>query len=388
MKVKSFLLIAILLAGLSIKAEAQEGIVFEDNTWSQIINKAQEENKLIFVDFYTQWCGPCFSMAEEVFVLPSVADFYNKNFVNAKIDAENGEGIELAKKYGVRSYPTYLFIDPQTGDPVHKSSSRQEPETFIFTGKSALEPSQRSFYLTENFESNKGDINFLQNYIKYTNSIYDRKAQVLVLEQLGKMNETLDNAATWKLFVENISGNDNFLFKELYSDYNKYTSMYGKNIVDEKLTKETSYAPIELIESLPNFEGKKTNLASNKINLLIREKQFEDAITIIDSSLGNEDINQEKFLHSLRFAIRNRGGQEYPDVWLKKCGEYLQYIAYNNPDRNDAYLHFEYAQYLESLLKQIPEASKVAPETILNKPAKGKEEYSMRSDRLLQKPTR
>ena len=58
---------------------------------------------------------------------------------------KKGEGITLAKKYGVRSYPTYAFIDPATEEIVHRSSSRQTPEQFIQTGKDANIPTKRSF---------------------------------------------------------------------------------------------------------------------------------------------------------------------------------------------------------------------------------------------------
>lgn len=388
MKIKNIILIALLAFSFSFTSNAQEGIEFENGSWAEIMQKGKDENKLVFVDFYTQWCGPCFAMAEEVFVLPTVYSFYNSNFVNAKIDAEDGEGIDLAKKYGVKSYPTFVFIDANTGDVVHRSSSRQEAETFIYTGKSALIPNLRSAYLIDGFEENKGNISFLYDYLKYNGSIHNKKAVETVVEQLNVLGATLDDAKTWELFNDNITGFNNYLFESLIADYGKYTNMYGKDVVDAKLMKETSYASVELLESMPNFEGKKTNLTINKMNLMIREKKYDEAIGIIESALVDESIDSDKFLHSLKFAIRIRGTEQYPEVWLKKCGEYLQYIAYNNADRQDAYMHFEYAQYLESLLRQIPEASKVAPESILNKPTRGKEEYSMRSDRLKQKPKR
>lgn len=56
------------------------------------------------------WCGPCKMMDRNVFVKKSVGDYYNSTFVNARFDMEKGEGIEIAQKYMVRSYPTYLFL--------------------------------------------------------------------------------------------------------------------------------------------------------------------------------------------------------------------------------------------------------------------------------------
>lgn len=121
---KIIILIYILLMPLSLYAD--KGIRFEHGaTWSETLSKAKAEGRLVFVDFYTDWCGPCYNMAKTVFTLYETGEFFNSHFVNAKIDAEKGEGVELARRYNVRSYPTYLFIDPNTEEAVHRSSGWQ-----------------------------------------------------------------------------------------------------------------------------------------------------------------------------------------------------------------------------------------------------------------------
>lgn len=81
------------------------GIEFFHGTWAEGVAKAKAENKKIFIDFFTEWCGPCLNMALTVFPQPEVGEAYNKDFVCMKIDAEKGEGVDLARKYQVRSYP-------------------------------------------------------------------------------------------------------------------------------------------------------------------------------------------------------------------------------------------------------------------------------------------
>ena len=83
--------------------------MFNNKSWAEAKSEAIKSNKLIFIDFYTQWCGPCKNIADKVFTAYSVAAFYNQNFYCLKIDAENGEGIELAKKYKINLYPTFLL---------------------------------------------------------------------------------------------------------------------------------------------------------------------------------------------------------------------------------------------------------------------------------------
>ena len=85
-------------------------LAFEHGTFQEIKAKALKENKLIFIDAYTVWCGPCKQMAINVFTDDAVANYYNANLINAKIDMEKGEGIEIAKLYEVNCYPNLLFI--------------------------------------------------------------------------------------------------------------------------------------------------------------------------------------------------------------------------------------------------------------------------------------
>ena len=56
-------------------------IVFREGNWEKILKQAKKEKKLIFVDCYTSWCGPCKMLAKNVFTQDKVADFYNTEFV-------------------------------------------------------------------------------------------------------------------------------------------------------------------------------------------------------------------------------------------------------------------------------------------------------------------
>lgn len=117
-----------------------QGIAFEhEPSWKEILSKAKESNKLIFVDAYTTWCGPCKKMANEVFIDKEVGDLFNASFVNVKMDMEKGEGPELAKTYSVSSYPTYLFVNGD-GELLHIGVGSMPTADFIQLAKAALNP--------------------------------------------------------------------------------------------------------------------------------------------------------------------------------------------------------------------------------------------------------
>ena len=111
----------VLFALLSLHSYAQSsGISFEHSNWDSAIKKAKSENKLIFLDAYTSWCGPCKALQAKVFPDKKLGEFFNSNFVNVKIDMEEGEGPKIANMYPVRGYPTLFFIDPNTGKIVNE----------------------------------------------------------------------------------------------------------------------------------------------------------------------------------------------------------------------------------------------------------------------------
>lgn len=120
----------------SINANSQtEGISFEKGNWFNILKKAKDEKKLIFLDAYTSWCGPCKKMQANVFPDKKLGEYFNANFVNAKIDMEQGEGPAIGMKYPVRGYPTLLFIDPVSGKVVKEVLGYRSVEQLFKLGE-------------------------------------------------------------------------------------------------------------------------------------------------------------------------------------------------------------------------------------------------------------
>lgn len=167
-----------------------QGIKFEDSNFSAVLAKAKKENKLVFVDAYASWCGPCKLMVKNIFPLQSVGDFYNSHFVNAKIDMEKGEGIGLAKKYNVKVFPTYLFINGD-GEEVHRTLGYVEEKDFIQFAKDAEDPSKRLTSLKKKFEGGEKDPEFLKNLATLT-MYNDSEFAGKVLDRYFQQKTTMD----------------------------------------------------------------------------------------------------------------------------------------------------------------------------------------------------
>jgi len=165
MKTLAFLLL--LLPSIAF-AQEKDGISFLKNkSWAETLAIAKAENKLIFVDVYTDWCGPCKTMDAEVFPKKTVGDQFNAAFINYKIDAEKGEGPVIAKKYVVKSYPNYLFINGD-GVLVYRSTSAMSAGEFLNVAKNALleaKQEQTVVQLDELYASRKADKEFMYAYV-------------------------------------------------------------------------------------------------------------------------------------------------------------------------------------------------------------------------------
>jgi len=88
----------------------QRSVQFLNNNLQSAIAMAQSRNKLIFVDTYAPWCIPCKKM-EKVFRDPELAKYFNKTFVNLRVDMEGSTGKEIHRKYNVIFLPTLLILD-------------------------------------------------------------------------------------------------------------------------------------------------------------------------------------------------------------------------------------------------------------------------------------
>lgn len=108
---KKLLLMCALFISIGCTAQELNGIRFETGDFASLLTKAKEQDRLIFIDIYAEWCGPCQFMAANIFTQQEVGNYFNPRFINAKFDAEKGEGIMLARRYGVTGYPTFLLID-------------------------------------------------------------------------------------------------------------------------------------------------------------------------------------------------------------------------------------------------------------------------------------
>ena len=153
----------------SITSLGAQGIEFFHGTWAEALEKAKSEEKIIFVDAFASWCGPCKRMAKETFPNEKVGEFFNANFLCLKIDMEKAENAEFAGKYPVSSYPTLLFID-EKGKIVLKDVGAKSVEQILETGKKALGKNDKSLDYQKKYDEGSRDPKMLYDYVRALNA--------------------------------------------------------------------------------------------------------------------------------------------------------------------------------------------------------------------------
>lgn len=163
-------------------------MVFEEKSFDALLAMAKEQDKLIFIDAYTTWCGPCKMMSAKVFPQEAVGDVYNEKFINAKFDMEKGEGPGLATRFNVRAYPTYLFVNGD-GEMVHKGLGYIPAEELLALAEVA-DSDQNLAAMDARYEAGARDAEFMQAYAQTLTDVYEQaKASEVIDAYLGSLDK-------------------------------------------------------------------------------------------------------------------------------------------------------------------------------------------------------
>lgn len=198
-------------------AQDTNGIKFEtDLSFIQIKEKANDQKKYIFVDNYTTWCIPCKKMEAEIFPLKEVGDFFNKHFINYKVQIDSTkddsyiiknaykDAKSIAETYQINIFPTYLVLNPE-GVLIHRfTGGSSSPKEFIAKVQKALDPVTQGNNLVAEFAKGRRDSSFLKLMIEY-GTTSDRKNRALYVQCFLKTQKTLLTAQNIRYILQSVA---------------------------------------------------------------------------------------------------------------------------------------------------------------------------------------
>ncbi len=308
-------IIICLFALLPVSLFAQ-GIEFFHGSYDELLTKAKQENKPIFIDCYTTWCGPCKMMAAQTFTDPTVGTYYNANFINAKIDMEKGEGTTIAAKFNITAYPTLVYLDPN-GKEVSRSMGFKKSEELINLGKSIKGNKEKEY--ADKYNKGNRETGFLCEYAELLLNLGNQAEAKKVTADLvknadytnKKVSEIMLSTTTspydagWEQMVKNIPQLEkHFGEKPVKETFSYYAAMYGKK------------------------ECKKIQTSTN-------EQDCGEAC--LTSTAKNIKGNFGKYGKELaaNYLVKNYEQGKDTDKYVKTANRYLRKYAKNNWEANN-----------------------------------------------------
>lgn len=315
------------------------GIEFFQGTWEQALEKASKEEKLIFVDAYAEWCGPCKRMAANVFTQQEVGDFYNVNFINLKIDMEKSENETFRKQYPVAAFPTLYYID-FTGEVVQKIKGAQTVDGFIQIGKTALNKNNRLDYFTKLYEEEgKRDAATVLQYIKALNRA--DKSSIKVANEYLKNQTDLNTPENLNIILEATTVVDSRIFDLLIKHRADIEAVTSKAVVEERIQK----AAHATLDRAIAFE-------SEDLLKEAQEKMKAYVPKLAEAFLWESEMTYAKLL-------------EDSNRYLKAWSNYVKKISVNEP-KEWIVLATTLASAFPNDEKALEEANKLAKKAVSN----------------------
>lgn len=237
--------ISILIITLACYSGYSQGIEFFHGSWEEALELSKKESKLIFVDAYAKWCGPCKRMAATTFKDKTVGEFFNQNFINVKLDCEEPEGIAFRKKYPVSAYPTLYFID-EKGEVIHSSVGGKDVKEIIQLAEFALSKVDYSREYAAEYEKGNRDPELIYNYVKALNR--SNKSSLRISNEYLRTQEDLTTPFNLRFILEAAVEADSRIFNLLIKYQKEIAQLEGYQVVKDRIAQACSNTLRKAIE--------------------------------------------------------------------------------------------------------------------------------------------
>jgi len=165
-----------------------QGIQFENGlNWKQVLTKAKTENKIVFIDCYTTWCGPCKEMERSVYPLEKVGKYFNDKFISVKAQMDTSQKDDdaiknwyadahyIQEQYKVDAFPTFLFFTAD-GKLLNRATGAETADDFLGLAASVIDPKKQYYFVLDKFKQGKRDLSEM-SYLAHTGVLLGDTAQ-------------------------------------------------------------------------------------------------------------------------------------------------------------------------------------------------------------------
>ncbi|WP_316799751.1 thioredoxin family protein [Pedobacter frigidisoli] len=262
---KISILLSVLIFTASLVFAQKSNIKFFEGSFKDALSLASKQNKLIFLDAKTTWCVPCKVLADSVFTQKAVADYYNQNFINLSMDMEKGEGPGLALRYGVKAYPTLLYIKPDAME-VSKLVGLSKADTLLQAGQIAM-AKKNLITDDEKFYNGPRSEAMVKEFFTNIFKTKGRGAQMAPLEHIAKQEgyQAFIQKKYWEVLP--LAGIGSPIGQWFVQHRDEFIKVYGKDVVENRLCEMyvNRISLGEMARKTGGLDSLKQELVKNKI---------------------------------------------------------------------------------------------------------------------------
>ena len=174
-------------------------------------------------------------MKSTVLTDPNVVAFFDKNFVCMWFDAEKEDGLALRKRYRIRAFPAFLFLD-KTGELLYTASGEFTAANFIKEGQNALSTAHQLPELKKLFESDVTNADFALAYVSALRK-HNQETDAAAQQYLSRLSDSeLLSEINWRIIAQGVRDIDSREFQLILKKQNEFAAVSSKKRVDKKIT--------------------------------------------------------------------------------------------------------------------------------------------------------
>ncbi len=323
---KKIMTIYLLLAGTMLMAQPQPQNPYANvkapeymkqvESWESLLQKAQNENKLIFIDLYFTGCFPCAQMDRDVFPNEVVAQKLQSGFITVKSDVfKEIVGENIIKKYLVSGFPTFLILS-KDGYLIDRFSGFKEPGLLVEKLEQAIAADKGKKYLKGFSTTLNG--NYPQMYHDYYNREDRKRLNDTTVNEWIKENRSTNPEVAAILFLA-INKPDAVLEQEFINNYPAFATLFGSELSANKASDIMNKYMKEQIKSandeafnnfIKKYEKSFTAGDYNIIKMMLANNYF--------NTIAKDTTGYLKYMAKNPVLYQNYYGAYYSNLMAKK----------------------------------------------------------------------
>jgi thiol-disulfide isomerase/thioredoxin len=313
--------------------------------------QARSQNKLLFVEIYSNSCHHCAEM-EPNFKDKSVANFYNQNFVSYKLEVTSGDvqAFLNPRKLFAPSLPMFLYFDGNE-NVVHFAMSNPKPDEVVKHGQTAKNTTARASNYKSRYAAGERSSEFLTELAMYCRVISDVELNVKVMEEYARKMPASKYADknNWLVIQKLVLDVDNPLGKYFIDHYQEFLKKYDPKEVKpvaENLVMSSLYSPRgakydaakiqqirkQLIQIGVPAASANARTMLPEVNYYFANKQTAKAVVRTEDYLNNSKAQLADYQYLIKLFNQKATDKTYTTALTKWVNKALTMTIPNSPE--------------------------------------------------------